>query len=300
MEKEQLIQKWLNDTLSEQELESFKQLNDYAEITGIVENAGYFKASRVSTVDDFDTFAARYEKESGKVKKINWVRPFMRIASVLVVGALLSYFFLANKNIEISTLAGEKTTITLPDSSTVVVNALTEISYSKNKWASKREVQLKGEAFFKVAKGATFDVVTPAGVVRVVGTQFNVRQRADFFEVECFEGIVQVMGTNVNQRLEAGDRYRLANGESMLGKTAYQNPQWVKNVSSFERVALAEVIAELERQYNIKVTGENIGASTLFTGGFVHDNLSNALQSITEPLGLKYRIVSTAEVQIYR
>ena len=73
-----------------------------------------------------------------------------------------------------------------------------------------------------------------------------------------------------------------------------------QNVSSFERVALAEVIDELERQYNIKVTGENIGASTLFTGGFVHDNLSNALQSITEPLGLKYRIVSTAEVQIYR
>ena len=42
MDKEYLIQKWLTDTLSEQEAEAFKQLDGYQDLTGIVENAHYF------------------------------------------------------------------------------------------------------------------------------------------------------------------------------------------------------------------------------------------------------------------
>ncbi len=299
MDKEYLIQKWLTDELSEQEMRAFKQLDDYPEIVGILENAHYFKASEFSTVDDFETFSARLEKNKVPVRKLNWVIPFLRIASVFVIGLALSYFFLFNTDVEVRTLAGEKTTIALPDASTVVVNALSELSYSKNKWNEKREVKLQGEAFFKVAKGAKFDVVTSEGVVSVVGTQFNVKQRGNYFEVECFEGIVKVISANASERLKAGDRYRFSQDTPSLGKTIYQNPQWTKNVSSFERVPLAEVIAELERQYDVKVRMEKVDSDRLFTGGFVHDSLENALKSISEPLDLAYSIESTNTVRIY-
>jgi ferric-dicitrate binding protein FerR (iron transport regulator) len=299
MDKEYLIQKWLTDELSEQEMEAFKQLDDYPKLTGIVVNAQYFKASEFSTVDDFETFSERLEKNTVPVRKLNWVKPFLRIASVFVIGLALSYFFLFNGDVEIQTLAGEKTTIELPDASTVVVNALSEISYSKDKWKDERKVQLEGEAFFKVAKGAKFDVVTSEGIVSVVGTQFNVKQRGEYFEVKCFEGIVKVTSQNTSELLKAGNSYRFSNGTALLGKTVYQNPQWTKNVSSFERVSLTEVIAELERQYNVKVRMENINADRLFTGGFVHDSLENALKSISEPLNLGYSIESTNTVRIY-
>lgn len=299
MDKEYLIQKWLTDELSEQEMKAFKQLEEYPELTGIVVNAQYFKASEFSTVDDFKTFSERLEKNTVPVRKLNWVKPFLRIASVFVVGLALSYFFLFNRDVEIQTLAGEKTTIELPDASTVVVNALSEISYSKDKWKDERKVQLEGEAFFKVAKGAKFDVVTSEGIVSVVGTQFNVKQRGEYFEVKCFEGIVKVTSQNTSELLKAGDSYRFSNGTALLGKTVYQNPQWTKNVSSFERVSLTEVIAELERQYNVKVRMENVDADRLFTGGFVHDSLENALKSISEPLNLGYSIESTNTVRIY-
>ncbi|MCM4152820.1 DUF4974 domain-containing protein [Arenibacter sp. N53] len=299
MDKEYLIQKWLTDELSDQEMEAFKQLEDYSQLTGIVENSKYFKASEFSVMDDFETFSTRLEKNSAPVRKLNWVRPFLRIASVFVVGLAISYLFLFNRDIEVQTLAGEKTTIELPDASTVVVNAFSELSYSKNEWHEKREVKLRGEAFFKVAKGAKFDVVTTEGVVSVVGTQFNVKQRGNYFEVECFEGIVKVTSANSSEQLRTGDRYRYYRDTLTLGKTIYQNPQWTKNVSSFERVPLTEVIAELERQYDVKVQMENVGEDRLFTGGFVHNSLENALKSISEPLDLEFRIETGASVTIY-
>jgi ferric-dicitrate binding protein FerR (iron transport regulator) len=299
MDKEYLIQKWLNDELTEQELQLFRQLDDYQELVDILEHANNFKASGFSTIDDFETFSARLEKNNRTVRKLHWVRPFLRIASVFVIGLALSYFLFFNQDIEVRTLAGEKTVIELPDASTVVVNALSEISYSKHKWKDKREIKLQGEAFFTVAKGARFDVLTSEGVVSVVGTQFNVKQRGGFFEVECFEGIVNVRSHNASQQLNAGDRYRFSEGKPSLGRTMYQNPQWPKNVSSFDRIPLVEVIAELERQYNVKVRLENVRSDRLFTGGFVHDSLENALKSISEPLDMEYRIESSTSVKIF-
>ena len=44
MDKEYLIQKWLTDELSEQEMKAFEQLDDYPELTGIIENAIEFQS----------------------------------------------------------------------------------------------------------------------------------------------------------------------------------------------------------------------------------------------------------------
>ena len=142
-------------------------------------------------------------------------------------------------------------------------------------------------------------MITSEGIVSVVGTQFNVKQRGSFFEVACFEGVVKVASQHVIEELKAGDRLRFVDGEQMLGKTTYQNPQWTKNVSSFERVNLAEVIAELERQYDIKVRTEDVDIARLFTGGFVHDSLENALKSICEPLDLGYRMENGNAVSLF-
>ncbi|MGB5370802.1 MAG: DUF4974 domain-containing protein, partial [Flavobacteriaceae bacterium] len=69
-------------------------------------------------------------------------------------------------------------------------------------------------------------------------------------------------------------------------------------VSDFQRLNVAEVFAELERQYGVTVTLENVDGKRLFTGGFVHDNLDNALKSITVPLDLDYVILETDKVRV--
>ncbi len=300
MEKDYLLNKWLNEGLSASEMKEFQQREDYDELVAIVEHARQFKASQFSEVDDFNSFAGHFkEKRSSQVKKLNWVRPFLRIAAVLAVGVAIFYFLSRDTSIHIETIAAEKRLVELPDASTVLVNAESEIRYNAKSWKDNRTVELKGEAFFDVAKGTQFDVSTPSGTITVLGTEFNVKQRPNFFEVQCFEGSVQVSTDSETEILKEGDNYRLTNGQSTTGRNIFSKPQWTENKSNFQRVVLHQVVAELERQYDITIILRDVQPNTLFTGGFVHDDLENALRSVTEPMDLRYVFESTNQVSLY-
>ena len=297
MEREYLIKKWLANDLTEDELKAFELLEDYALHNDIIENAPYFKASHFSKPDSFEKLETRLKKEV-PVRKMNWMRPLLRLAGVFVVGIGIYFLLFTNNLTHVETLASQSTTIELPDTSTVTLNALTEISYKKKGWNRSREVLLNGEAFFKVAKGEVFDVITEVGTVTVVGTQFNVKQRSNYFEVKCYEGIVKVVVENTTKELLAGDTFRLYDNDITFNTTSYKIPQWTKDVSDFRSVPFSEVIAELERQYNISVTYDTENATRLFSGGFVHNNLDNALKSITEPLELTYIMETSNKVRL--
>ena len=67
-------------------------------------------------------------------------------------------------------------------------------------------------------------------------------------------------------------------------------PDWMQVESSFTNIALQEVIAELERQYNITIKATAVDTTQLFSGTFTHNNLNTALQSITIPLKISFKI----------
>ncbi|MGX1929046.1 FecR family protein [Flagellimonas sp. 2504JD4-2] len=298
MDKDNLIQKWLMGTLSEEESKAFNALEDAPFYKDIIDDAALFKASKFSNMDDFETFKAHVISRDTKVRKLHWTKPLLRIASIVVVAFGLYYFFIFNNLTEVETLVAEKTTIALPDASTVVLNALSEVSYSESDWDSKREIKLEGEAFFDVAKGAKFDVVTTNGTVSVLGTEFNVKQRGGYFEVACFEGTVRVVTDAHTEILQAGDNFKVFDGEMATGKNNYDEPQWTKNRSYFQRIPLAEVFSELERQYNITLVLDDIDVDELFTGGFIHTNLDAALMAVSEPLNLNYQILNADTVRL--
>jgi len=187
----------------------------------------------------------------------------------------------------------------LPDQSIVELNALSSIDYNAKKWNENRELTLDGEAYFKVSKGNVFDVKTTIGLVKVVGTQFNVKQRYNYFEVVCFEGVVEVTSNSITRKLLAGDTYQILNGKFSEGKTNALAPEWIHNISEFKRIPFKEVLSELERQYNIQISYENVDANRLFTGSFPHDNIENGLIAITQPMNLTYKFKSSNLVVIY-
>lgn len=298
MEKEILIKKWLKNELDDSEKEAFGKLDDFEINQAIVENAEYFKASNFSEIDDFESFKKQYIPNKKPVKKLQWLNPFLKIASVLVIAFGL-YFTLFHSSVtQVETAVGEQITLTLPDESQVILNALSTIQYSPKKWNEKRALNLEGEAYFKVAKGKTFDVVTEVGVVTVVGTQFNVKQRSNFFEVKCFEGKVNVVSDTIKRLLHPGETYRISNQKFSEGTTIAIAPKWTDNMSDFESVPFKEVLAELERQYNIEVINKNVNVDRLFSGGFVHHDLENALISITQPMNLTYELSKSNQVII--
>ena len=152
-------------------------------------------------------------------------------------------------------------------------------------------VDLDGEAFFKVAKGKKFTVWTDHGTVAVLGTQFNVENRKGFFEVTCYEGLVSVTHNNKESKLPAGTSFLVINGKIVsTGTPDGSLPSWMNNESSFESIPLKYVFAELERQFNVKVSSENIDTNLLFTGSFNNTDLNMALKSISTPSQTHYKI----------
>ncbi|MHA7058162.1 FecR family protein [Aquimarina sp. M1] len=291
MDREYLIKKWLSDELTDTELEAFKKLDDYKMHTKILEGAQYFKASDVSEIEGIDEMYARmYHADKVVSEKTNWYIPLLKITAAIVVLLGVSFFFFSNNAATYKTLASQKLTIELPDASEVILNATSEIVFDEKTWNDKREVNLDGEAFFKVEKGSAFDVITKDGKITVLGTQFNVKNRENYFEVKCFEGLVKVESKEYDHNLPAGSTLRIIDGKITFETVNLNRPQWLSNISSFKSVPFYEVIKEFERQYNVSIMFEDIDTNRLFTGGFVHNDMEDGLKSITLPLDLTYNI----------
>jgi transmembrane sensor len=302
MEKDYLNKKWLaGEDLTIEEQEAFVNIEDNELLKKIVDTASLFSASNFYEVDTFNTLKAKIDSKRNLTKK-RWLTPTLRIASVLVIAFGVYYFgFLNNNTIEFETAVAEKRMVKLPDASEVTLNAVSEITYNDKTWKEKRALFLDGEAFFKVAKGSKFDVNTSTGRVTVVGTQFNVKNRENLFEVVCFEGKVIVTYGGKTWDLLPGYAYSVTNGVVLHGISPNKvKPYWMSNSSYFKRVPFYQVIQEFERQYQVEITTDLNDENLLFTGGFTHKNLQEALQSITKPLKLTYTMVTPTKISMHQ
>ncbi|TYA92239.1 FecR family protein [Seonamhaeicola marinus] len=298
MKNDDLLKKWLNNELTDVDKQQFSEQEDYAFNERILEGAKHFKASEIYTTKNFESFKSYYDQKK-PVKKLASFNRFLRIASVIVVGLGLYFAMFTNDSGSVQTLAGEKTTFELPDSSIVELNSLSSVTYNPKTWETERTLKLDGEAYFKVEKGSAFKVKTKAGYVTVLGTQFNVKQREKYFEVQCFEGVVSVEVDTLYRKLKAGDIFLILNDNFKESKTLDTFPMWTKNMSDFKAVPVAHVLSEIERQYNVQVVHQNTNIDRLFTGSFPHDNLEEALTSITQPLSLSFSISKSNLITIH-
>ncbi len=300
MTREEYIKKWLDGTLTDEEKGHFESSEDFKSLEKINEAIKSFKAPEYDVEKSLNELKASKQK-SGKTVTFPWLQTMVRVAAVLLLVLTAYFFFYLNINTTVETSFAEKKEIYLPDSSFVNLNALSQVTFKEKIWNYKRQVQLEGEAFFNVASGAQFDVVTPQGTVSVLGTQFNVKNRGDFFEVVCYEGKVQVINDNLRNELIRGQSYRILDGHGEKFEHIQDvSPGWISNQSSFKSVPFSYVIQELELQYGVTVETENLDLEQLFTGTFEHDNLTLALKSITLPLNLQYQILADDQIILSR
>lgn len=294
MNNQEYIEKWLNGTLSEEDMLIFEKTDEFKSIDRLLKAVMYFKAPEYNVNDELQRLKrVKTSIKEEKVIAISWLKPLLRVAAVLILMAGAYFVFLSNPATKVVTMAGEKTEVILPDSSSVRMNATSAVTYYTRTWEKRRRLILAGEAFFNVAKGSRFDVETDAGTVTVLGTQFNVKSRKGYFEVVCYEGLVEVSSAERLIQLSPSKMLRVVNGTITTNeKTSEASPSWVHNESSFESVPFVEVLNEFERQYNITITTKNVDLNQLFTGRFVHTDLTLALKSISIPLNLKFEVNS--------
>jgi len=117
-------------------------------------------------------------------------------ASVLVAVAAGAVWWQTERFPSYTTDIGERRSITLPDGSTVDLNARSKLRIEFTE-EERRVLLLDGQALFQVTKDKNrpFIVASAQATVRAVGTQFDVNRRPNGTTVTVLEGRVAVYST---------------------------------------------------------------------------------------------------------
>ena len=291
MNKENDILKWFEGEISSEDIKKRYPNEDFVALEKLGFYSKQLEAPKVDAQKALADFKARkLTKNEPKVIPLNF-KSFLKIAAIFVVMLTSSYFLFFNNTKSFETQTAQTETFNLPDNSEVILNAQSKLSFNKKEWKESRNLELDGEAFFKVTKGEKFTVNTDAGSIQVLGTQFNVKERDNYFEVQCYEGSVSVTSNKEKVILTPGKTFRVINGDVILTNDFNaESPSWLAKESSFDNVPLWQVINELEIQYDIIIDASKVDNSKTFSGSFTHTDKNIALQSITIPLKLSYKI----------
>lgn len=225
-------------------------------------------------------------------------------AAAAVALLLCAIFFFKNQGkpaVEIAVISAKSSKIeqlALPDGSLVALREGAEIRFPKNFGSTgERRVQLTGEAFFEVQKNVEHPFVVEAGgcATRVLGTQFNIRARADepSAEISVREGRVQVSGKNGSQVvLNAGQQAVFDKKTSeikILGIEAEAVADWRSTDILFQKTALREAAQRLSRRFGQKIEIENTGLADgcQYSAYFPQAELDKILQNMESVFGLR-------------
>jgi len=249
-----------------------------------------------SKEDVWAKLESKLESEnSAKTRFLSQRIIFAAAASILLLAGV--YSFLRFFTQKISSPAGQHYTAMLPDGTTIELNAGSTIAYHPYWYARSRDVQLDGEAFFEVEKGKQFTVESTLGKTIVLGTSFNIYSRENKYSVSCVTGTVKVFSDNKEEAiLSPGYHAELEkNGNITVSKTQESNTnlEWKNNMFKFTATNLNDVIAEIERQYNVVINTDEM-PDLYYTGYFSRDkSIDEVLILIAKPFGINF--VKTSE-----
>ncbi len=226
-------------------------------------------------------------------------RPSIAFAVALCIVAVFGIVWLFRPSVRTFTTAkGEQMTLTLDDSSQVILNHTSQLTVTHVPLGKARLVSLKGEAYFNVRhNGLPFIVRTEVGTVRVLGTEFDVRDRDEQLEVGVVRGNVEV-SCNTEQR--DSSVMLAANQIVSCTKSGFaqhpatipfpQYPGWVHGKLMFYRTDLSSVCRELESRYDVRITIRDGRLRTATITGTIDDqSIESALSTLTQLTGGEYR-----------
>jgi len=216
--------------------------------------------SRIHSVD---------KKESSETKRgrVSWL--YRIAASLMVLGLVGVIYLMSNKEpwLEYHTAYGETRSITLPDGSTVVLNANSKLTVFSD-WNERpvREIWLDGEAFFSVVhkvNNQPFKVITGEGVtVEVLGTTFNVYNRTNGTKIVLNSGQIRLnLPTDQSQEMILMKPGEMVEYKEQHYKKKAVNPllytAWTSNKIILDHTSLAEMVYMLKDSYGLQVKVSN-------------------------------------------
>ena len=205
----------------------------------------------------------------GRRRSWSVVKRVVAVAAVVVL-VCMAGFYGANivdrmqQPVIMRTGIGERVQVELPDGSKVWMNACSEIAYTRKVFSSERNLAIKGEAYFEVAKMkyAPFIVHCDELDIRVLGTKFNVRANVDddLLTTTLVQGSIQVSSPMIREDvlMKPNQQFvfnkRTHKGELSMTNRAGVATNWTKGRFYFFKESFEEIAKSLERNYNISIT----------------------------------------------
>ena len=298
-EKDEQLIRWLEGELSGQELSAFEESGEFDDYKKIIDEADGLSFPTMDEDVVFSNIKKKIAQGNSKGKKNGKVIPLRRwsiaIASVAILA--LAVWSVLPGSINVSAGIGQFVSHTLPDGSEIKLNGNSVVDY-KEGFEKNRNLYLEGEAFFEVKKGKTFAVETDMGVVKVLGTSFNVFARNDIFVVSCKTGKVEVSTKNQSYILQKGDRVKVENNKAHGKDTIDINKigSWVDGESYFSESTLEEVVLSLSSIYESEIELPEVYKLKRFTGSFVHNDYKKALKMVFSPMEISYQVDEKGKV----
>lgn len=215
---------------------------------------------------------------------------------------------------ETATTRGSKSTVKLPDGTTVMLNANSRLRYDETFKKNNREVTLEGEAYFDVAHDASspFIIHTNNADIKVLGTTFNVRSMKNgYFETALIKGKVSVSLNDLQKRnfvLEPGEKLmvgeegrenatpekehikpvkidHITKVDSLIAETSWTQDQLV-----FVDKPFAEIAEVLENAFSVKFIFKSEKARLYrYNGVYSDTDLNEILKILDCSKHFKYR-----------
>lgn len=188
--------------------------------------------------------------------------------------------------------------ITLPDGTTVWLNAASSIRYPTTFPGQERRVEMSGEAYFEVAKDEEKPFKVSANgkaEVKVLGTHFNVHAYPEegIIKTTLLEGAVS-MSTPANAPVLLKPGQQAAAGQTTIEVVNDANIDqvmaWKYGLFNFDKSNLPSVMNELSRWYDVDVRYEGQVPSRIFRGKIKRDLSLTQVLEVLQDVNIKFKM----------
>lgn len=202
----------------------------------------------------------------------------------------------------LSTPRGGQYRVTLPDGTIVWLNASTSLRFPTAFTGNERKVEIKGEAYFEVAKNEAMPFIVTAenSEIKVLGTHFNISAYADdkVLKTTLLEGSVEFSvakqagsGSEV-VKLQPGQQAQLdeANTLKVVEADTKEAIGWKNGFFIFNNEDIGSIMQKVTRWYDVKVVYDVNDENIRFTGNISRaENVSEVLRvlELTETVHFK-------------
>jgi transmembrane sensor len=324
--EEEVLAGWLATSQSHREL--------YAELRSIWQDVMpgmTATAQKPDALEAYEALSARIRRATPAVETVEAdtsVMPFaqevnlsrrlftpLQIAAsflLLATCGALGYYFVSGtwstasqRWVTAANTSGKPQRITLPDSSHVWLHGQSALTYPEAFEENRREVKLRGEAYFEVTenKQAPFSVTAGALRTTVLGTSFDINafDQEEQISVAVLTGRVEVARATTEQRYEVlgvlrpNEKIlynRQANDYKMMQlANAYNEASWKDGVLRFRDMNFGQITRKLEQWYGVSIQFENKAIMQCeLEGSFNNVPLEKVLKMLSMTANFTYRI----------